>query len=132
MQTEPPKADPPRRKRRRFQFSLRTLLIFVMLLAVTCGYVCRQVEIVAARKAWLESHPWDLANPDEIGPGRLMPLPVRYAGDKDQEPSLIRRWLGDVSADEVEVSTAEDEATARSLFPEAQIIGVAKSVPRSE
>ena len=28
MQTEPSKADPPKRKRRRFQFSLRTLLFF--------------------------------------------------------------------------------------------------------
>jgi hypothetical protein len=27
MQTEPPKADPPKRKRRWFQFSLRTLMI---------------------------------------------------------------------------------------------------------
>jgi hypothetical protein len=28
MQTEPSKADPPKRKRRWFQFSLRSLLIF--------------------------------------------------------------------------------------------------------
>jgi hypothetical protein len=28
MQTEPPKADPPKRKRRWFQFSLRSLMIF--------------------------------------------------------------------------------------------------------
>ncbi len=34
MQTEPPKAEPPKRKRRRFQYSLRTLLIAVALLAV--------------------------------------------------------------------------------------------------
>ena len=31
MQTEPPKADPPKRKRRWFQFSLRTLLIFTLI-----------------------------------------------------------------------------------------------------
>ena len=34
MQTEPSKADPPKRKRRWFQFSLRTLMIGVTLLAI--------------------------------------------------------------------------------------------------
>jgi hypothetical protein len=37
MQTEPSKADPPKRKRRWFQFSLRTLLIGVTLFAVNAG-----------------------------------------------------------------------------------------------
>jgi hypothetical protein len=34
MQTEPPKADPPKRKRRWFQFSLRDLLALITL---ACG-----------------------------------------------------------------------------------------------
>ena len=52
MQTEPPKAAPPKRKCRWFQFSLRTLLIGVTLLAVTCGYVGQQIEIVRERRAF--------------------------------------------------------------------------------
>ena len=39
MEPEPSKVEPPRRKRRWFQFSLRTLLIVVALLAVLCGTV---------------------------------------------------------------------------------------------
>jgi hypothetical protein len=39
VQTEPPKAEPPKRERRWFQFSLRTLLIVVTLLSVPCAYV---------------------------------------------------------------------------------------------
>jgi hypothetical protein len=39
MQTEPTKADPPTRKRRWFQFSLRTLMIGVTVLALPLGYV---------------------------------------------------------------------------------------------
>jgi uncharacterized membrane protein YcjF (UPF0283 family) len=39
MQTEPPKADAPKRKHRWFQFSLRTLMIVVTQLAVLCGTV---------------------------------------------------------------------------------------------
>jgi hypothetical protein len=36
MQTETPNVEPPKRKRRWFQFSLRTLLICVTLLAAVC------------------------------------------------------------------------------------------------
>ena len=50
MQNEPNKAEPPKRKRRWFQFSLRTLLIGVTLLAVACGYVAWQAKIVRDRK----------------------------------------------------------------------------------
>src|ERR1700682_1572334 len=45
-----PKADPPKRKRRWFQFSLRSLLLVVTLLAILCGYVGQQVEFVRARE----------------------------------------------------------------------------------
>jgi hypothetical protein len=44
-------AEPPKRKRRWFQFSLRSLLIFVTLLAVACGYVAREAEIVRKRNS---------------------------------------------------------------------------------
>jgi hypothetical protein len=44
MQTELPRADPPKRKRRWFQFSLRTLMIFTLFLAIGCGLMARRVE----------------------------------------------------------------------------------------
>ena len=37
MDTEPSKSERPKRKRRRFQFRLRTLMIGVTLLAVPCA-----------------------------------------------------------------------------------------------
>jgi hypothetical protein len=40
MQSEPPTADPPKRKRRWFQFSLRTLMIGATLVALPLG--CRR------------------------------------------------------------------------------------------
>jgi hypothetical protein len=46
--------EPPKRKRRWFQFSLRTLLIGVTLLAVARAYVGQQVEIVSNRRALLD------------------------------------------------------------------------------
>ena len=53
METKPPKADPPKRKRRWFQFSLRSLMIVVTLLAVPLGYVGWQKKAVQERKAML-------------------------------------------------------------------------------
>jgi len=44
MEAEPPKADPPKRKRRWFQFSLRSLLIFTMICAVACGLLGKRME----------------------------------------------------------------------------------------
>lgn len=44
VQTEPPKADPPKRKRRRFQFSLRSLMIFTLICAVGSAWVARRIE----------------------------------------------------------------------------------------
>ena len=44
METEPPEADPPKRKRRWFQFSLRTLMIFTIIVAVACGWLGNKIE----------------------------------------------------------------------------------------
>jgi hypothetical protein len=44
MQTEPPKAEPPKRKRRWFQFSFRTLLILTVPCAVGAAWVAREME----------------------------------------------------------------------------------------
>ena len=44
MEAEPPKADWPKRKRRWCQFSLRTLLIFMLVCAISCGWVARRIE----------------------------------------------------------------------------------------
>ena len=46
-------AEPPKRKRRWYQFGLRTLMIAVTLLAVPLGYVGWQAKIVRERKAAL-------------------------------------------------------------------------------
>ncbi|HEV2969537.1 MAG TPA: hypothetical protein VGY55_06060 [Pirellulales bacterium] len=44
MESEPPKIIPPKRKRRWFQFSLGSLLIFVIATAVFCGWLGKRIE----------------------------------------------------------------------------------------
>jgi internalin A len=44
MQAEPPKADPPKRKRRWFQYSLRSVLIFTVICAVAAGWLGKTIE----------------------------------------------------------------------------------------
>jgi Leucine-rich repeat (LRR) protein len=48
MEAEPTKADPPNRKRRWFQFSLQTLLIFTLICAVPCAWL--GIRIKKARR----------------------------------------------------------------------------------
>jgi hypothetical protein len=51
MQTEPPKTDPPKRKRRWFQFSLRSLLIFTVISAAESAELRRRIERNKKREA---------------------------------------------------------------------------------
>jgi Leucine Rich repeat len=44
MQTEPSKTDPPKRKRRWLQFSLRTLLLTTFVIAATTGWLGKRIE----------------------------------------------------------------------------------------
>jgi Tfp pilus assembly protein FimT len=83
MEAEPPKAAPPNRKRRRFQFRLRTLMLIAAIVAVQCA-VCfpalkrwqkqREVEealqeLIATIELQNRSHPtWARVSisPDEV------------------------------------------------------------------
>ena len=139
MQAEPSTADPPKRKRRWFQFSLRTLLIGVTLVAIAAWYVRSEVNFVNERKE-LASY---LAAQNGAGPNRVTfaseserqlkrlkwNLPFR-AGSKTYNPpflrvSFLREWLGDDFALVVEFYGRRPEAFMKRLkaaFPEAEII----------
>jgi hypothetical protein len=110
-----------KRKRRGFQFRLRTLMIGVTLLAIPCAYVGWQAKIVGERKAWLNAHPqrYLAGSPSEI---------VVY-GDHNQRPSRVRLRLGDQTATRINISrswSVMEIASLASLFPEADIIELAE------
>ncbi len=129
MPTEPSKAEPPKRKRRWFQFSLRTLLIVVTLLGVVCGYVSRQVAIVKERVVMAAAPGVDsvvAANPRDIitslssGSGV-----VHVTSDSLESIPWFRSWLGDryYLGLSIDKSASDDEITRyKQAFPEATIV----------
>lgn len=101
----------------RFQFSLRTLMVAVTLLAVALGCIAPQVRVVWARNAWIDAHV------KGVWGGSSLPH-MLATGDRSKTPSALRVWLGDYDQRLIEVphkiSQAElNEVT--SLFPEATI-----------
>ena len=137
MEAEPQKADPPKRKRRWFQFSLRTLLIGVTLLAVPCAYVGWQAKTVCKRKSLLlfivdNGGGYYTTEGDEIyfpvgflpNKGAYFPKPFTMLADRDprQQPSSIRRWLGDDNIDCIWIPKPVSDTDAARIaagFPEA-------------
>jgi hypothetical protein len=95
----------PKRNRRHFQFSLRTLLIGVTLLAVPCAYVGWQAKIVREREEYLKNH-------DHI----MVPNPF-----EENKPSVpwILSVLGATPVFRVIVANDADLERAVALFPEA-------------
>jgi hypothetical protein len=90
MQTEPPNAAPPKRKRRWYQFTLRSLMIVVTATAAACAWVAHEGRVVQERRAlrqWIEEGGGACANNDLAA--RIPPV------SKINEPSIVRRWLGD-------------------------------------
>jgi hypothetical protein len=146
MQAEPSKAELP--KRRWFQFSLRTLLIGVTLLAVPLGYVGWQAKIVRERQAWIANpepikrelkfqEDWFAAHKTDKDPGEILHGEVRFltlpetakvltdGRSRDSGPSFIRRWLGDKRYDQIGIDAPANEDEIRravELFPESLII----------
>jgi hypothetical protein len=90
MQTEPPIADPPKRKRRWFQFRLRTLMFVVTIAGVGCAWIAHEGRIVQERQAvrqWIEEGGGACIHGDLAA---SIPPVCRI-----DEPSIVRRWLGD-------------------------------------
>jgi hypothetical protein len=124
MQAEPPKADPPKRKRRWFQFSLRSLLIVVTALAIPCGYLGWQAKVVRERKAMLD---------------KIVSLGGGYLVARQDEPieipnpPLLRRWLGDERVAGVwfrRSRAGEDTRTILSVLPEVGFVDADTTDPR--
>jgi hypothetical protein len=127
MQTEPTDGAASKRKRRCFQFSLRSLLIGVALLAVTCGYVGRQAEIVRKRQAMLDRIDglggvyWTAESFRELIQINFWTGVKQSDGWSPPRIPLIRSWLGDQAIVWIALPTLEQRREFGVAFPEASI-----------
>jgi hypothetical protein len=129
MQTEPPKVAPPKRKRRWFQFSLRTLLVGVTLLAIPCAYVGWQIKIVRERKALAREVSEAGGNlffvSEAIQPmHRTFVVNGAMRGPPYPTVSRLRVWLGDDVALGIVLPTSTPADTVKrveQVFPEADV-----------
>jgi hypothetical protein len=114
MQTDPPNSDPPKRKPRRFRFSLRSLMIVVTLLAVPLGYVGWQAKIVRERREFLAST------------GRWCEITI-WKTDAKKRPALprVRLWLGDQPVRRIGLPLTTEKTERESIaamFAEAEVL----------
>ena len=117
MPIEPSNAEPLKRKRRWFQFRLRTLMIGVTLLAVACGYVGWQAKIVRERTAWLSTI-------RDRGGNVVTVQMVGLYFKLRERISSFREWLGDTAIQGMQLPTdtkADDVDRIKSAFPESDI-----------
>ncbi len=99
-----------RRKRRWFQFSLRSLMIAVTLLALLSGYVARQYAFVQERQRLLDEERTSYGTSDDAS-----------------DIPWIRQLLGDQAIRVIGLDPETDKAKQQrvaSLFPEAEICAV--------
>jgi hypothetical protein len=119
MESVPSKADPPKRNRRWFQFSLRTLMIVVTLSCVAFGWAGNQVLIVRER-----AHVLNLLHNHWIFFGSSNSMPGFFASNPPPTVNWLRRILGDQPANLLVVprqlyDEKEIMRRARRAFPEA-------------
>jgi hypothetical protein len=112
-------ADPPNHKRRCFQFSLRTLLIGVTLLAAACAYVGWQAKIVRERNdalTWLAGLNCQINTPIDTTES------MRKESSFKPCTTWIRRLLGDqevilIVARPTQRLSDEEIERLRQIFP---------------
>ncbi len=93
METAPNKAEPPKRKRRWYQFSLRTLLIVTVLCAIPCAWLGRKIERKRREREAVESitkDGWSVIYDSQIDPKGN-----QYSSDKPRGPGWLRTVLGE-------------------------------------
>jgi hypothetical protein len=90
MQTEPPNPDPPKRKRRWFQFSLRALFVSVTLMAALCPFGVRLLqqwerdrEIEEIDELLRQWSAWDTSRIESVDPLRSERLRLLLMSDDD-------------------------------------------------
>jgi hypothetical protein len=116
MQTDPPKADPPKRKRRWFQFSLRSMLIFTLICAVACGWLGKRIE--QKRKEREEVEAIVKLGGDvyyDYDHGAILPLGQTIPTKKPPGPNWLRSLFGENYFSEVDYVSIQGDVSDQRM-----------------
>jgi hypothetical protein len=122
-------SEPPKRKRRWFQFRLRTLLIVVTLFCAAGGYVIQQKKFVNDR--WEIRYAVTKMNGGADGYHRTF-IDLWSANDAEHSLPWLRTVFGDQSVRSIGLPVdvpLEFRNRVREMFPEADVIAIAGLVP---
>jgi hypothetical protein len=119
MEVEPTKAEPPKRKRRWLQFSLRTLFILVLIVATPCAWLGHKIAQKRREREFVEEiRNW----------GGIVTYDYQIARSKPSGPAWLRSLLGENFFNDVKVvyagsSPISDADVARfEDFPRLQVL----------
>ena len=109
MDAEPTKADPPKRKRRWFQFSLRTLLVFTLIVAIGCAWVAHRIQQKRKEREIVDTickfGGRVMYDCDKCAPGTKTPI-------GPPGPDWLRKLLGDYFFSDVEIIALNQDPDA--------------------
>jgi hypothetical protein len=136
MRNQPTHSDPPKRKRRRFQSSLRTLMVVTAVLSLAVAWLASQAKMIGERERLLAEiersgggyvettgEPIGVYDPPLIDHGRVdenrRPSTTEYP-----RPSIVRKWLGDKIILMISCSGREpaELSQIKLAFPEAEVL----------
>ena len=114
------------RNRRRFRFSLRTLLVVV---TVVCVWLGLEFRFVREREAWIRVNK-ALVRPAEPTPVGSTVGEFIYSRPTNSHFPFWRRWFGDSPVPSIVFPMGRtDYETAKRLFPEATLCEVSAMRP---
>jgi hypothetical protein len=125
MEAEPPKADPPKDKRRWFQFSLRTLLIGTLICAIPCALLGRKIERKRNERNAIEAI-------KALG-GQVFYVHEEYPPTEPPGALWLRKVLGENFFDEIdsvelsESAITDDDVVILNSLPQLRGISARKT-----
>jgi Leucine Rich repeat len=130
MEPEPSKAKPPKRKRRWFQFSLRTMMVVVTLLCVWMGITAHRANRQRRAVERLTSHGDGISYDYQTDEHGSFMLPVNAPPPSPPGPTWLRRLIGVdyfvtvVGADMYVKGAGDDSIGDLSDLPQLRFLGV--------
>jgi hypothetical protein len=144
MEAEPAKAEPPKRNRRWFRFSLRTLMVVMALVSLPMAWLGSQANMIRERERLLTEveragggyvettgEPLGVYDAPIIEHCRIAATWTSYRAEYPR-PSIVRQWLGEKIVLMISCPGMDSAKLSqiKAAFPEAEILDIASAYDR--